>query len=269
MTTRIAVATLLVVTLCRLTAIGGEPVDELGAESKNQLFDLEGRLNIHPKFLYKYYISGLGDGQHCALFGEERLKDIQPGSWIHVTGRLGTRFHAGGSEKNLSPFPRTYYIYMDVKSAKVLRGPESKAAKPSGRGPPGATSRVRESGTKARHANEETRRMLDDTHLPNDRASFSLVLAHKIHPGDSLDDVEALLGAGRRISTEESTKASAAVRRWQKDQPEYYADGVKNGDVFVRWPMDDECTLQLQFRNGRLINHVPESYVQKTSEQPR
>ena len=88
---------------------------------------LEGILRVHPKFLYKYYIVGFGDGQKCALFGEDKLKDIQVGSRIHVEGHLRTSFHEGGNDKNPSPFSRTYFIYMDVQTVRVLQKPEQKA----------------------------------------------------------------------------------------------------------------------------------------------
>jgi hypothetical protein len=102
--------------------------------------------------------------------------------------------------------------------------------------------------------------------VPADLQSFSHVLATRIFPGDKLDHVEALLGTGSKLTAAQRVAAAAAVLRWQKDQPEYYADGVREWDIFLRWPIQDGCTLQLQFRNGRLINHVPESYVRKASE---
>jgi hypothetical protein len=137
---------------------------------------------------------------------------------------------------------------------------------PSHFGPSGtAPSVLHEKGTASKTRNNE-KRPLDEDAQPHDLASFSRILAEKIRPGDSLNQVEALLGSGRRLTADERIKTAAAVRRWQKDQSEYYADSVQDQDIFLRWPMADECTLQLQFRDGRLINHVPESYVQKASE---
>ncbi len=91
---------------------------------------LEGTLKIHPKFLYKYYLADFGGGQTCALFGAEELQNIPVGSGIRVEGRLGTRFHPGGDAQNLSPFPRTWYIYMDVATVKVLREPAATPSQP-------------------------------------------------------------------------------------------------------------------------------------------
>jgi hypothetical protein len=102
-----------------------------GAPAKTTTHALEGVFQIHQKFLFEYFIGGFGNGQECALFGEEKLKNIKPGSFIHVEGRLGTRFHGGGTAANPSPFPQTCYIYMDVDSVKVLREPEERGSKPA------------------------------------------------------------------------------------------------------------------------------------------
>lgn len=107
---------------------------------------------------------------------------------------------------------------------------------------------------------------VDQVRHPNDLASFSQVLATKIRSGDSLDDVEAALGPGRSLTAAERGVAATALLRWQKDQPEYYAGGVEDRDLFMRWSIPDGCTLQLQFRGGRLINHAPESYLETTSK---
>ena len=98
-------------------------------ENAKDMFALEGELRIHPKYLFKYYLTGFGDGQECALFGEG-LDGIKPGSGIRVEGTLGTRFSSGGTATNPSPFGRTCFIYMDVTKIDVLRGPLAPAAPP-------------------------------------------------------------------------------------------------------------------------------------------
>jgi hypothetical protein len=86
---------------------------------------LEGKLKIHPKFLYKYYIEAYG-GQTCALYGDEnpqeyaRLEGVKPDTYISVRGHLGTRLFEGGTEDNPSPFGRTWVIYMEVKEITRL-----------------------------------------------------------------------------------------------------------------------------------------------------
>ena len=49
---------------------------------------LEGTLRVHPKFHYRYYIDGFGDGQECALFdADSKLASIKPGTPVRVSGR--------------------------------------------------------------------------------------------------------------------------------------------------------------------------------------
>ncbi len=63
------------------TALGGEPAV--------QRQTLEGVLREHPKYLYRYYIDGFGDGQKCALHGLERFPiGHVPGSRIKVAGKF-------------------------------------------------------------------------------------------------------------------------------------------------------------------------------------
>lgn len=87
-------------------------------------FALEGIFKVHPKYLYKFYLTGFGNGQSCALLGDDILRNIKPDSRIYVEGQLGTKFHAGGTEQDPSPFPRTYYIYMKVEKVKVISEPD-------------------------------------------------------------------------------------------------------------------------------------------------
>jgi len=92
-----------------------------GSENNHEV--LEGILKVHPKYLYKYYITGFGDGQECALMKCKELEKIKPGSYIHVEGRLGTFHHSGGTKNNPSPFSKTWIIYMDVEKVNVLKPP--------------------------------------------------------------------------------------------------------------------------------------------------
>lgn len=87
---------------------------------------LEGEVRIHPKYLYKYYLF-FGDGQTCALYGAKHesedaaLAKLKQGMRIRVRGILGTYFHPGdGGKGNLSPFPASWVLYMDVRELVVL-----------------------------------------------------------------------------------------------------------------------------------------------------
>jgi|GEM_PF-4683032 len=93
---------------------------------------LEGVLRIHPKFHYRYYIDGFGDGQKCALFqADKQLKQIKPGSRIRVRGDLASKLLGGDPKDQRSALTRTWILYMDVHQVHVLDGPVS-AAPPQG-----------------------------------------------------------------------------------------------------------------------------------------
>lgn len=125
---RLRLLLLLVICLSCATVPSGEDDATQQRRPRNPVYPLEGILKIHPKYLYKYYLTGpTGEGHLCALFGEEKLKGLKPGSKIRVEGYLGTRFHDGGNEKNRSPFPRTWFIYMKVETVRVLQAPREKA----------------------------------------------------------------------------------------------------------------------------------------------
>ena len=92
---------------------------------------LEGILKVHPKYLYKYYITGFGDGQECALMKCQELEKFKPGSYIHVEGKLGTFYHSGGNKNNPSPLPKTWVIYMDVEKVYLLEPTQEQASQES------------------------------------------------------------------------------------------------------------------------------------------
>lgn len=91
-----------------------------------KMWTLEGELKVHPKYLYRYYLV-LGNGQTCALYGAdhrrdpEKLAQVKLPARVRVRGVLGTAYHAGGTETNLSPFPSTWTLYMDVHEVEVLK----------------------------------------------------------------------------------------------------------------------------------------------------
>ena len=89
---------------------------------KQDLQTLEGLLRVHPKFHYRYYIDGFGDGQQCALFkADKRLRQLKPGSVIRVQGRLRSDFF--GPRDNSGAMISSWIIYMEVQQVKLLREP--------------------------------------------------------------------------------------------------------------------------------------------------
>lgn len=91
---------------------------------------LEGVLRLHPKFHYRYYIDGFGNGQKCALFGADgKLAQIKPGSLIRVRGKLGSKFFGDPNDKLAAVIP-TWVIYLNVDHLEVLREPSRNAPEP-------------------------------------------------------------------------------------------------------------------------------------------
>ena len=101
-------------------SVGGDKADA------PQMWPLEGELKIHPKYMYRYYIT-FGDGQKCALYARDHEREIdqlarlQPGARVRVRGVLGTEYFPGGTKKNPSPFPPAWTLYMDVNEVENLK----------------------------------------------------------------------------------------------------------------------------------------------------
>ncbi|MHC4399446.1 MAG: hypothetical protein ACYTG0_07190 [Planctomycetota bacterium] len=129
---------LLVTVLCATAILVG--VADAQKVLDRPVHTLEGVLRVHPKFHYRYFIDGFGDGQKCALFNaDKRLKQIKPGSLIRVRGDLASKFF--GQKDKTSALISTWIIYMDVDQVEVLRGPVSRVPWPSNTFPrPSATS---------------------------------------------------------------------------------------------------------------------------------
>lgn len=90
-----------------------------------------------------------------------------------------------------------------------------------------------------------------------DGKSLYALLGSRIDRGDSLQEVEQILGPG--VALEEADDVEPLrdyLRREASLNPESFPDGVQPGDVFIRYPHGDESTT-LQFRNGFLVNHDP------------
>jgi len=118
----------LITGLCATAILAG--VGHAQKESNNPVDILVGVLRVHPKFHYRYYIDGFGDGQECALFqARNRLKQIKPGSVIRVRGDLASKFFGDPKNKNQA-VASTWIIYMNVAHVEVLRGPLSNKPPP-------------------------------------------------------------------------------------------------------------------------------------------
>jgi hypothetical protein len=90
------------------------------------------------------------------------------------------------------------------------------------------------------------------------RTEFVRVALHKDVPvGSHFEDVARILGRGKVLSDADSLPHRRLVTKY----PEATPDGLEASDNFVRYTLGDGVGLILQFRNGKLVNHSPEHYV--------
>lgn len=87
------------------------------------------------------------------------------------------------------------------------------------------------------------------------------LLSTEVQPGDSLDRVTSLLGPGDR----DDGDYLALLLKW-KAGPHYDPqiigpDGIQDGDLFIHYSAVPKPAYPLQFRDGVLINHDPESFA--------
>ena len=92
-----------------------------------------------------------------------------------------------------------------------------------------------------------------------DGKSLYSILSSSVNSGDSLQDVEALIGAGNPVveGREELVIERREAAQWH---PQTFPEGVYETDTFVTWPIGDD-SVTLQFRNGILVNHDPRFYL--------
>jgi hypothetical protein len=92
----------------------------------------------------------------------------------------------------------------------------------------------------------------------HDGKSLYALLNSRIRSGDSLQDVEELLGPAT-IPIDNVEELRTELREDSLTQPDHFPDGVYNEDTFATYPIGDD-TVTLQLRNGFLINHQPSQY---------
>jgi hypothetical protein len=93
----------------------------------------------------------------------------------------------------------------------------------------------------------------------NDGKSLYATLHKQIKSGNTIEEVQKLLGSGKPPG--EPDKLLAAMKKAAARYLEIYPDGIQEDDVFVGYSIGKRVTLYLQFRDGRLVNHMPERYA--------
>ena len=92
-----------------------------------------------------------------------------------------------------------------------------------------------------------------------DGKSLYTLLSSSIGRGNSLQDVEELLGPGIPLEKDVETYRES-LRETAQSEPDSYPDGVYEADTFIAWSGSDE-KVTLQFRNGHLVNFSPEHFT--------
>lgn len=91
-----------------------------------------------------------------------------------------------------------------------------------------------------------------------DGNSLYTLLGRSVRTGDSLEDVEALLGPATPVA-EGAETLRTELRAHSQSHPDQFPDGVFEADDFIRYPVGDGW-VTLQFRSGMLVNHLPEMF---------
>jgi len=103
----------------------------------------------------------------------------------------------------------------------------------------------------------------------HDGESLYILLNKYIKTGDTYSKVSELLGSSK--VSQLSKKLQLVITKLAEKNPEKYPDGVDDEDVFYEYPIEENkfmkprrivVTVYLQFRNGMLINHSPEDFLE-------
>ena len=84
--------------------------------------------------------------------------------------------------------------------------------------------------------------------------SFCRLLGDKVNPGDSVAQIEESLGKAIHLERQDSQQQSRFVSKGLEIHPELFPDGLEDSDVFVLYPCKEGGSIDLQIRDGRLIN---------------
>ena len=92
--------------------------------------------------------------------------------------------------------------------------------------------------------------------------SFYTLMNGSIRIGMSVAEVEEMLGPGELLSGEARDQQLDWTSRFAARRPHTFPDGAQPGDQFIVYPLRGGATQHLQFREGRLINHLPEHFAE-------
>jgi hypothetical protein len=82
-------------------------------------------------------------------------------------------------------------------------------------------------------------------------------LYHGVKSGDTLEQIERLLGPGKEVDSERQLRAS---RKFAQMNPGAHPDGYRDDDAFLGFPLSGGKII-LQFRDGILVNFDPNEFT--------
>lgn len=86
------------------------------------------------------------------------------------------------------------------------------------------------------------------------------VLSQEVDNGMPVEELEQLLGpAGHDV---DQALQRRAVRQFMEQFPADYPDGVEEGDEWIAYPTNGGMVVNLQTREGRLVNFNPHAFAQ-------
>ena len=84
-------------------------------------------------------------------------------------------------------------------------------------------------------------------------------LYHGVQNGDTIEQVENLLGPGKKANAELNGRLYSVTKKFAAKNPSGYPDGCEENDEFLGFRLLGG-ELYLQFRNGVLINFDPAEF---------
>lgn len=97
----------------------------------------------------------------------------------------------------------------------------------------------------------------------HDGKSLYALLNSRIHSGQRLDEVEAILGSATPL-VEGIVEVRQQLQEDATQNPQRYPEGVFDEDTFVTYQIENGKLL-LQLRNGYLVNHDPVTFEEYTT----
>ena len=93
-----------------------------------------------------------------------------------------------------------------------------------------------------------------------DGKSLYAVLYKYVSNGDSLEDVEKLLGEGEQISIETAKRMFPMRQKLASTDPDKFPDGVSESDMLIGYTVGKQHKIVLTFRDGKLVNYVQDKF---------